>query len=123
MARRSHAKGGGFQVVRTSLLESVRQTGKPRQEAPLTAIPMLLPCTEQRWAVLTKSLIKVGNSYAIVLDRTLMDLVGISPEIPVTIEVQGHTLSLSSSASGLGVDQAMDRVFTTHAEALRRLAK
>jgi hypothetical protein len=46
--------------------------------------------------MLTKSLIKVGNSYALVLDRTLMDLVGISPEVPV---------------------------FATHKEALRRLSK
>ena len=34
--------------------------------------------------MLTKSLVKVGNSYAVVLDRTLMDLVGISPDVPVT---------------------------------------
>jgi antitoxin component of MazEF toxin-antitoxin module len=73
--------------------------------------------------MLTKSLVKVGNSYAIVLDRTLMDLVGISPDVPVNLQVNGQTLTLSSSASPVSVDQAMDRVFATHKEALRRLSK
>jgi antitoxin component of MazEF toxin-antitoxin module len=73
--------------------------------------------------MLTKSLVKVGNSYAVVLDRTLMDLAGISPDVPVTIQVNGQTLTLSSSASPISVDQAVDRVFTTHREALRRLSK
>jgi antitoxin component of MazEF toxin-antitoxin module len=73
--------------------------------------------------MLTKALVKVGNSYAVVLDRTLMDLVGITPEVPVNIQVVGQTLTLTSSTSPLGVDQAIDRVFTTHAEALRRLSK
>jgi antitoxin component of MazEF toxin-antitoxin module len=73
--------------------------------------------------MLTKSLIKVGNSYALVLDRTLMDLVGISPEVPVNLQVNGRTLSISSSNAPVSVDQAMDKVFATHKEALRRLSK
>jgi antitoxin component of MazEF toxin-antitoxin module len=73
--------------------------------------------------MLTKSLVKVGNSYAVVLDRTLMDLVGISPDVPVNIQVNGQTLSLSSSTAPLTMDQAIDRVFATHKEALRRLSK
>jgi antitoxin component of MazEF toxin-antitoxin module len=73
--------------------------------------------------MLTKSLIKVGNSYAVVLDRTLIDLVGISPDVPVNLQVNGQTLILSSSALPLSVDQAIDRVFETHQEVLRRLSK
>jgi antitoxin component of MazEF toxin-antitoxin module len=73
--------------------------------------------------MLTKSLVKVGNSYAIVLDRTLMDLVGISPDVPVNVQVNGQTLTLSSSTAPPSVDQAIERVFTTHKEALRRLSK
>jgi antitoxin component of MazEF toxin-antitoxin module len=73
--------------------------------------------------MLTKALVKVGNSYAVVLDRTLMELVGISPEVPVTLQVNGRTLSVSSSDAPLAVDQAMDKVFATHKEALRRLSR
>jgi antitoxin component of MazEF toxin-antitoxin module len=73
--------------------------------------------------MLTKSLVKVGNSYAVVLDRTLMDLVGISPDVPVNLQVNGRTLTVSSSNAPVPVDQAMDRVFSTHKEALRRLSK
>jgi len=77
----------------------------------------------QRSAMLTKSLVKVGNSYAVVLDRTLMDLVGISPDVPVNLQVNGQTLTLSSSTSPVSVEQAIDKVFATHKEALRRLSK
>jgi antitoxin component of MazEF toxin-antitoxin module len=73
--------------------------------------------------MLTKSLVKVGNSYAVVLDRTLMDLVGISPDVPVNLQVNGQTLTLSSSNAPMGVEQAMDKVFATHQEALRRLSR
>jgi len=71
----------------------------------------------------TKALVKVGNSYAIVLDRTLMDLVGISPEVPVHLQVNGQTLTITSSNAPVAVDQAIDQVFSTHKEALRRLAQ
>jgi len=73
--------------------------------------------------MLTKSLVKVGNSYAIVLDRTLLDLVGITPDVPVNLQVHGQTLTLSSSTSPVSVEQAIDTVFATHKEALRRLSK
>ena len=73
--------------------------------------------------MLTKSLVKVGNSYALVLDRTLMDLVGISPEVPVNLQVHGRTLSISSTQAPIPVDQAIDQVFDTHKEVLRRLSK
>jgi len=73
--------------------------------------------------MLTKALVKVGNSYAVVLDRTLMDLVGISPDVPVNLQVNGRTLTISSSMAPVAVEQAMDKVFTNHKEALRRLSK
>lgn len=73
--------------------------------------------------MLTKAMVKVGNSYAIVLDRTLMDLVGLSPDVPVNIQVNGQSLTITSSAASMPVDQAIDKVFSTHAEALRRLSK
>ena len=73
--------------------------------------------------MLTKALVKVGNSYAVVLDRTLMDLVGISPDVPVNLQVNGRTLCISSSNAPIAMDQAIDLVFSTHKEALRRLSK
>jgi antitoxin component of MazEF toxin-antitoxin module len=73
--------------------------------------------------MLTKTLVKVGNSYAVVLDRTLMDLVGISPEVPVNLQVNGRTLTISSSHAPVALDQAIDKVFDTHKEVLRRLSK
>ncbi len=72
--------------------------------------------------MLQKSLTKVGNSYALVLDRTLMDLVGITPDVPVTIQAKGDSLIISSSST-MTIDNAIDEVFQTHGEALRRLSR
>ena len=53
-----------------------------------------------------------------------MDQAGITPELQVNIQVSGRTLVISSTAASMTVDQeAMDRVFTAHEEALRRLSK
>ncbi|HLO67841.1 MAG TPA: AbrB/MazE/SpoVT family DNA-binding domain-containing protein [Holophaga sp.] len=73
--------------------------------------------------MLTKTMVKVGNSYAIVLDRTLMDLAGLSPDVPVNIQVNGQSLTITSASAPISVDQAIDEVFSTHAEALRRLSR
>jgi hypothetical protein len=73
--------------------------------------------------MLTKSLIKVGDGYAVVLDRELMDLVGISPDVPVNLQVNGQTLTLSSSIAAPNPDLAIDSVLARHEEALRRRSR
>ena len=75
--------------------------------------------------MLEKRLTKVGNSWAIVLDKPLMDLAGLSPDQPVEIRSNGHGLVIT--ASGGEKDQAFleakARVSARHQELFRRLAR
>lgn len=75
--------------------------------------------------MLEKRLTKVGNSWAVVLDKPLMDLAGLSPDQPVVIRSNGHGLVITAS----GGDQdpafleAKARVSSRHQELFRRLAR
>lgn len=75
--------------------------------------------------MLQKKLTKVGNSYALILDKPLMDLAGISANEPVVVYSTGHGLVVSPAP--LDRDEAFKaakaRVRARHSEVLRRLAK
>lgn len=43
---------------------------------------------------MTKTLTKHGNSYALVLDRPLMDILNIRPETPLEITTDGESLHI-----------------------------
>jgi antitoxin component of MazEF toxin-antitoxin module len=85
---------------------------------------MLLHCNNEV-IMLEKRLTKVGNSWAVVLDKPLMDLAGLSPDQPVEIRSNGHGLVITAS----GGDQdpafleAKARVSARHQELFRRLAR
>ena len=44
-----------------------------------------------------KSLTKHGNSYALVIDRPIMDLLNIEPDTALTVSTDGHSLIVSPS--------------------------
>ena len=76
---------------------------------------------------MVKQLRKVGNSNAIVLDKPLMELVGLVPGGKVNVQVNGTMICLSP-VEPVGVDperfQAiLDEIVEDHGEVLRRLAK
>lgn len=74
-----------------------------------------------------KHIQKVGNSNALILDRALMELVGLSEGAEVQITVQDGSI-LITPAHPRPVDPerfeaALDRVTSERREVLRRLAK
>jgi antitoxin component of MazEF toxin-antitoxin module len=75
--------------------------------------------------MLEKRLTKVGNSWALVLDKPLMELAGLSPDQPVEIRSNGNGLVIS--ASGGEQDPAFldakGQVMARHQELFRRLAR
>jgi antitoxin MazE len=75
--------------------------------------------------VLEKRLTKVGNSWAVVLDKPLMDLAGLSPDQPVEIRSNGHGLVISASAGGQDPAflEAKASVLDRHQELFKRLAR
>jgi len=46
-----------------------------------------------------KSFVKHGNSWALVIDRPILDLLKISPEQPVEISTDGKTMTITPLAA------------------------
>ncbi|HZU52335.1 MAG TPA: hypothetical protein VFF77_00445 [Holophagaceae bacterium] len=73
--------------------------------------------------MLQKKLTKVGNSYALILDKPLMDLAGISAQEEVVVYSTGHGLVIAPAPAPVrDFKAAKERVFARHGEALKRLA-
>jgi antitoxin component of MazEF toxin-antitoxin module len=76
-----------------------------------------------------KTLTKHGNSYALVIDKPILDLLNIRPDTPLTISTDGKSLVVSPEGEELersGVseefEQALEKVNRRYANVLRRLA-
>ncbi|MEI6232113.1 MAG: AbrB/MazE/SpoVT family DNA-binding domain-containing protein [Planctomycetota bacterium] len=76
---------------------------------------------------MVKKLCKVGNSNAIILDKTLLELAGIEPGSKVNVQVNGTMICLTPMTpkhpSPEAFKSALDEVMLKHGEVLRRLAK
>ena len=73
--------------------------------------------------MLQKKLTKVGNSYALILDKPLMDLAGISAQESVVVYSTGHGLVVAPAPAPVrDFEAAKARVFDRHGEVLKRLA-
>lgn len=77
---------------------------------------------------LVKTLQKRGNSHALVIDKALMDQLGIDPETPLQLTVTGGSLVVRPVHSGLGQEKVADvlakiRAQPGYPEMLSNLAK
>ncbi len=57
---------------------------------------------------LVKTLQKRGNSHALVIDKTLMDQLGIDPDTPLQLTVTGGSLVVRPVNSGAGRERVAD---------------
>ena len=75
--------------------------------------------------MLEKRLTKVGNSWALVLDKPLMDLAGLSPDQPVEIRSNGNGLVITTAGGDRDSAflEAKAKVLARHEELFRRLAR
>ena len=76
-----------------------------------------------------KTLTKHGNSYALVIDKPILDLLKIRPDTPLTISTDGKSLHISpegeeTERSGVSeeFEQSLEKVNRRFANVLRRLA-
>lgn len=74
---------------------------------------------------MVKMLTKVGNSYAIVIDKPLLDTLHITPETPLEIETDGRQLVIHPMRT---IDpetfrKVSEKVMDEHADVFRRLAE
>ena len=72
-----------------------------------------------------KTLSKVGNSQALILDKTLLELIGVGERGEVELQVQGDTLLVRparNDARRLELEEAHRKFSLRFADAYRRLA-
>ena len=75
-----------------------------------------------------KTLTKHGNSYALVIDKPILDLLNIRPDTPLTISTDGKSLFVSpdeeEERSGVSkeFEQSLEKVNCRFATVLQRLA-
>lgn len=75
---------------------------------------------------MVKTLKKHGNSYALVIDKPVMDLLNITPETPLEITTDGQTLILSpvhDSVRERKFKNALQETNRKFGRALRKLAE
>ncbi|MFO0836985.1 MAG: AbrB/MazE/SpoVT family DNA-binding domain-containing protein [Phycisphaerae bacterium] len=73
-----------------------------------------------------KTLTKHGNSYALIIDRAILELLKITPETPLEVSTDGKTLTIAPLADAkrrARVVAALDRTNRRHGRALRKLAE
>ncbi len=73
-----------------------------------------------------KSLVKHGNSWALVIDRPILDLLKISPEMPLEITTDGHSMTIvpvSASDQKSRVRAVRSKVNAKYSKAFKKLAE
>ena len=73
-----------------------------------------------------KTLTKVGNSQALILDKTMLELIGVGERGEVELQVQGDTLLVRPAGSGARrarLKEIGDEVMEQFNDAFVRLAK
>ena len=75
---------------------------------------------------MTKRLTRVGNSQALMIDKPIMDLLGITMETELEITTDGrglHVYPKNAAERGTRVKAAADHVMTKHKKTFEKLAK
>lgn len=73
-----------------------------------------------------KTLTKHGNSYALVIDKPILELLKFAPDAPLEISTDGKVLTIcraSEARRDARVASSLSKVNTKHGKALKRLAK
>lgn len=75
---------------------------------------------------MVKTLTKHGNSYALIIDKAILDLLKIEPDSPLELTTDGKVLTISrakDSARESRVARSLTKVNARHAKALKKLAE
>lgn len=75
---------------------------------------------------MVKNLIKHGNSYAMIIDKPILDLLRISPDTPLEITTNGRSILVSPVRDAEREEKlrdALEKINAEHEADLRRLAE
>jgi antitoxin component of MazEF toxin-antitoxin module len=73
-----------------------------------------------------KTLTKHGNSYALIIDKPILELLRAGPDTPFEVVSDGKSLMITpirGSDSDARFEEAVDRLHTRFGKALKRLAE
>ncbi len=73
-----------------------------------------------------KTLTKHGNSYALVIDRPIMELLNIEPDSPLEVSTDGKSLIVTLAGPDNRAERlknAIDKTNAKYAKALKKLAE
>ena len=71
---------------------------------------------------MVKTLSPIGNSLGLIIDKPILDLLGISRDTPLDIKTDGDALIIRPVRT-TDVAESTRRMMDIHAETLRKLAK
>ena len=75
---------------------------------------------------MTKKLTKHGNSYALVIDKPILELLRITPETPLSIATDGETLMVSpvrDARRRKKFEETLSKIHRKYGDAFKRLAE
>ena len=73
-----------------------------------------------------KTLTKLGNSHALVIDKPLMEALGIAPDTPLQVTVSGNSLIVTPASVGVGreaVAESIRKLRPRYRKMLKKLAE
>ncbi len=73
-----------------------------------------------------KTLTKHGNSYALVIDKAILELLGFSPDAPLELSTDGQVLTIRRAkepSRQSRVSKSLSKVNAKHGRDLKRLAE
>ncbi len=73
-----------------------------------------------------KNLVKHGNSWALVIDRPILDLLNMNPDSPVEITTDGQSITISPATEDSRkqkVREASAKIKARYGKAFRKLAE
>jgi antitoxin MazE len=74
-----------------------------------------------------KNLTKHGNSYALIIDRPILELLQIDPDTPLSIETDGKSLTIrpldKSDQRQTRLQKSLEKVNDRYGKVLKRLAE
>lgn len=77
-------------------------------------------------ATMIKTLTKHGNSYALIIDRAILELLRIDPETPLELTTNGQSLIVSPARGDIDqaeLDATLKELNNTFGDDLRRLGE
>lgn len=73
---------------------------------------------------MVKTLSPIGNSLGLIIDKAILDLLGIARDTPLDIKTDGEALIIRPiRIKDTSVEESTRRMMDVHAETLRKLAK